>query len=247
MLRALLPTSHPVRTRIAAMSTLYLVRHGQASFGSEDYDRLSQTGVQQVEWLRDHWQTIDERLDAIYAGRLRRQRHTAEILAAPAGSAVTTLAQFDEYDADRLLRHAAESGQLQHVTTEMLMSRRFDARSFQRELEATGLAWIDGRLHAAGGESWREFRTRVGDGLRELVRREGRARRIAVCTSAGVIGAAVGEVLGLSDHETIKLSWAVHNSSVTRLHYDDRRLSLSAFNIVPHLEHPQRRALVTFR
>jgi broad specificity phosphatase PhoE len=76
---------------------------------------------------------------------------------------------------------------------------------------------------------------------------EGRARRLVVCTSAGVIGAAVAEVMNLSDHEALKISWAVHNSSITRLQYDTSRVSLTAFNAVPHLERPGHRELITFR
>ena len=33
------------------MSEIYFVRHGQASFGSEDYDRLSPLGVRQAQVL----------------------------------------------------------------------------------------------------------------------------------------------------------------------------------------------------
>ena len=42
----------------APMGTLYLVRHGQASFGTDDYDLLSELGVRQCErlgeWFREH-------------------------------------------------------------------------------------------------------------------------------------------------------------------------------------------------
>lgn len=229
------------------MSTLYLVRHGQASFGTADYDRLSTNGERQVAWLRDHWQASGETFDAIYAGSLRRQRHTAEILAQPQQLPVHEQPSFNEYDADALLRHRNRRGQLAYLTPSMLESGRLEPRAFQRELEATGLDWIAGRLDEAPTETWQSFRTRVGMGLRAIMASEGRSRRIVVCTSAGVIGAALAEVMGLPDLEALKLSWAVHNASVTRLHYDDTRVSMTAFNAVPHLEHPERRALITFR
>mgnify|MGYP003339533863 FL=1 len=73
------------------MSTLYLVRHGQASFGTPDYDRLSETGVRQVELLRQHLQALDDLPHAVYSGSLKRQRHTARILAGGDETAVATL------------------------------------------------------------------------------------------------------------------------------------------------------------
>lgn len=229
------------------MSTLFLVRHGQASFGSADYDRLSDHGEQQVAWLRDHWRASGERIDAIYAGTLRRQKHTAKIIADAQPLPVHERAEFDEYDADALLRHRATLGALEHLTPSMLAAGKLDPRAFQRELEATGRDWISGRLDAAPTETWAAFRSRVGAGLRALMASEGRSRRIVVCTSAGVIGAAVAEVMGLADIEALKLSWAVHNASITRLHYDHDRVSMTAFNAVPHLEQPDRRELITFR
>ena len=77
--------------------------------------------------------------------------------------------------------------------------------------------------------------------------REGRGRVWAVCTSAGVIGAAVAHVLGLADREALRLSWSVHNASITRLQYDGHRVSLLTFNAVPHLEQPGRLDMITYR
>jgi hypothetical protein len=34
---------------------------------------------------------------------------------------------------------------------------------------------------------------------------------------------------------------------VTRIQYDGARTSLLSFNTVPHLEHPERRSLLTYR
>ena len=37
------------------MGTLYLVRHGQASFGAADYDNLSELGHRQAVRLGEYW------------------------------------------------------------------------------------------------------------------------------------------------------------------------------------------------
>lgn len=230
------------------MSTLYLIRHGQASFGTADYDRLSAAGAQQVAHLREHLGAAGELPAPVYSGRLRRQRETARILAGEAAPAPETHADFDEYDAHSLLRlHAAQAQAQGDAPAPEPGTASVDARAFQRRLEAAGLAWVEGRFGEACPESWPAFRARVARGLEALMAREGRGRRFAVCTSAGVIGAAVGHVLGLADREALRLSWSIHNASITRLQYDGARVSLLTFNAVPHLERPGRLGLITYR
>lgn len=227
------------------MSTLYLVRHGQASFGKPDYDLLSPLGERQVGWLRDHLHGVAEAPHALYSGALRRQRDTARILAGPTGAPVVELPGLNEYSAGSLIRaHAAATGaSLPEPGSDVAI----DPRAFQRRLEEVGLLWAEGRLDAPDVESWQDFSDRVAGSIAEVMAREGRARRVVISTSAGVIGAAVGHLLGLPPREAVKLSWSVHNSSVTRIQYDGSRTSLLSFNAVPHLEHPERRAMVTYR
>ena len=58
------------------MGTLYLVRHGQASFGAADYDRLSALGHRQAVRLGEHWKERGMRFDAVITGTLRRHGQT---------------------------------------------------------------------------------------------------------------------------------------------------------------------------
>jgi broad specificity phosphatase PhoE len=250
------------------VSTIHLIRHGQASFGSADYDRLSSLGEQQVAHLRDHYTRIRQPVDAIYSGTLQRQRSTAEILACLYGSGsggdggggegggsdaesngyrIRQHSAFNEYDAEILLKaHAKLSGL--PLAALQGPNAKPDPRAFQRRLEQAGRAWITGELDTLGVEPWRRFRARVAAGLEEIMRSEGRSRHILVCSSAGTIGAAVGHVLGLDDEGSLKLSWTLFNSSITRIRYDDARRNLEVFNAVPHLEaQPDPRPLVTFR
>ncbi|MBU6376979.1 MAG: phosphoglycerate mutase family protein [Gammaproteobacteria bacterium] len=231
------------------MSTIHLIRHGQASFGTADYDRLSALGERQIQHLRDHYVRSAQAIDAIYSGTLRRQRATAEILAATpqARSEVRSQPAFDEYDADTLLRVHAEISNTPLTALQGAASMP-DPRAFQRRLEDTGRAWIAGLLDRPGVETWPQFRQRIAAGLEQLMRDQGRSRQVLVCTSAGAIGAAVGYVLGLDDEAALRLSWSVFNASVTRIRYDGRRCSLEAFNAAPHLEtQPDPRPLLTFR
>ena len=59
------------------MTTILLARHGQASFGQENYDQLSELGCQQARLLGQHYANTQRRIDAIFSGSLVRQRDSA--------------------------------------------------------------------------------------------------------------------------------------------------------------------------
>jgi broad specificity phosphatase PhoE len=60
------------------MGTLYLVRHGQASFGADDYDNLSPLGHQQSQRLGDYFRERGLQFEAVLMGSLKRHRQTFE-------------------------------------------------------------------------------------------------------------------------------------------------------------------------
>ena len=59
------------------MGSIFLIRHGQASFGADDYDVLSPVGVRQAEVLGEHLEQLGIAFDRCVSGSLRRQQHTA--------------------------------------------------------------------------------------------------------------------------------------------------------------------------
>jgi broad specificity phosphatase PhoE len=61
------------------MAIIYLIRHGQASFGAEDYDRLSELGRRQSQVLGEYFRGAGVVFDAVYSGDLLRQRETARL------------------------------------------------------------------------------------------------------------------------------------------------------------------------
>ena len=60
------------------MGVLMLVRHGQASFGSEDYDVLSSRGVRQSRKVAEALSGYGVAPTSLIHGGMRRQRETAE-------------------------------------------------------------------------------------------------------------------------------------------------------------------------
>jgi len=93
------------------MAELVLVRHGQASFGADDYDKLSELGWRQSRWLGEYFAERGAAFDLVVRGSLRRH---AETLAGISEGLGRTLggdedSRLDEYDSHALL-HAHLQG-----------------------------------------------------------------------------------------------------------------------------------------
>jgi broad specificity phosphatase PhoE len=235
------------------MSTLYLVRHGQGSFGTHDYDRLSPLGREQSKLVGEHFVATGEKIDRIYTGSLKRQRETAELLVEGLGAAgaglsdLTVEPAFDEYDGTALLSGYASSLSVEEQTRAGWPQLLTDRKKFQLFLELAARAWVDGTIATESLVPWSGFTGRISAALQRIMADEGRNKTLVITTSGGVIGAAVANVLGHSSYAGIELNWAVHNASLTRLIYSSNKVSLSMFNALPHLERLGRRELITYR
>ena len=95
------------------MGTLYLVRHGQASFGAADYDQLSDLGQRQSERLGRYWAERGLHFDAVITGTLRRHAQTWAGIARGAGLDLppTEWPGLNEYDSGAVIRAILPRGQ----------------------------------------------------------------------------------------------------------------------------------------
>ena len=236
------------------MSEIILVRHGQASFGADSYDKLSDKGVEQVKVLARHWQEVGEQFDHVYSGTLLRQKETAnELLALVKGapSASTENPSFNEYNGDPLMRvylrdHAAQEGFDVPIGWPIK-----DERLFQRIFEAACAKWIRGELtpssEEANFEYWVDFQDRVHTAVDEIMARHNEGARVLVSTSGGVIAMVLQRVLQFPDDAVITTNWMVRNSSVSRIKYGRGKVSLTQFNSLPHLERAGLKQMITYR
>jgi broad specificity phosphatase PhoE len=236
------------------MSTLYLIRHGQASFGALDYDDLSARGRHQASLLGASFLKAGMRFDACWSGTLRRQQQTAGEVGEryrEAGldmPAPTETRAFNEYDYEAVLRALVplivkEDPAFIHDVDNMLAHRR----GFQKVFGRVMARWASGRDRMDGLPTWLAFCERVNTGIREITNGGGSGRCVAVFTSGGPIAAAVGNALDLDPEKAVGLSWQVVNASVTRFKFSPGRISLDTFNEYGHLEKPGNDRLVTYR
>jgi broad specificity phosphatase PhoE len=235
------------------MSVLVLVRHAQASFFSDNYDTLSPTGEAQARQLGDYWLRQGESFDEVYVGPRWRQQQTAALVAAQFRAAgqrwpdSVILEELDEYDLHGLLGRLSPALARQDrafaalvATHQQSDGEQSRAQTFQRMFEALLIHWL--AAPEAGErsdvESWPAFRSRVRRGLARMTDQPGRGRRVVAFTSGGFIGTAVGLILGVPDRSCLELNWRLRNTSLTPLLFTPGRLTLDAFNTLPHQPDP---------
>ena len=214
------------------MGILHLVRHGQASFGADDYDRLSPTGHRQALRLGQFWRERGQSFSAVYSGTLRRHDETLagiiEGLGHPATvPAAQRLPGLNEYDSSALI-HAVHPEPLGRPDTPELYRHHF-------RLLCDALAqWMAGVISPVGMPSWDEFSRGVHAAL-EDIRRKHAGEQVLLVSSGGPISTAVGSVLGTAPEVTIALNMRIRNSAVTEMSIAPKRLMLQTFNTLPHL------------
>ncbi len=238
------------------MAELYFVRHGQASFGAENYDELSPSGRTQSRWLGEYFAQAGLRFDRIVTGTMRRHRQTAdEIVAGMGGPQADAVrdAGLNEYDFGALFAAMGEAslpvsgaaspdltahGVASHVSST-------DAKkAFYRTLKQVLQLWAEARLPGPVPETWVEFQARVRHARSNLQR--GSGKRVLVVSSGGPIAVTAQQVLQAPDATAIALNMQIRNSSVCQYVFNEAAMSLVSFNAVPHLEHAHRRELVTY-
>ncbi len=211
------------------MGTLYLVRHGQASFGADDYDQLSARGHEQAARLGEYWRERGQVFDAVITGTLRR--HTQTLAGIAEGLQTTPevlqMPGLNEYDSHALIT-AIHPQPLPRPDTPELYRHHF-------RLLCDALAqWMAGVISPQGMPSWNEFSAGVRAAL-DHVRHHHAGHNVLLVSSGGPISTAVGEVLGTAPEVTIALNMRIRNSAVTEFSVSPKRLMMQTFNTLPHL------------
>jgi len=239
------------------MSRLFVVRHGQASFMEQNYDKLSAVGETQARLLGDYWARRRVLFDRVYSGPRVRQIETARIvgeayvkLDLPWPEAVV-LDEFDEYHGesvmDAVLPQLVESDLMVRELNDAFKnsrSLREQHKTFQRLFEVIIGKWAAQEIVVDNIESWQEFSARVYGGLSKIAAADGKGQQVAVFSSGGPIGVTVQRALELAPQMSLKIAWMARNCSFTDLLYSGDRFTLSSFNAFPHLDDP---AVLTYR
>ncbi|QOL25824.1 histidine phosphatase family protein [Thalassotalea sp. LPB0316] len=227
------------------MAALYLIRHGQASFGQADYDLLSEKGQQQAFVLGQSW-SRQQVPTFCYTGSLLRHEQTKQHFYHGLNQALPhciSHSGFNEFDhQDILIKYQPKWRRFNDMTAHF---DQFDepkkalADAFEQAVER----WLSGEYDDQYKESWPSFKRRCVQALNDLIKQQNHlkqttgnaAQEIAVFTSAGPITVILSHVLGLNRAQGFALNQQLRNTSVTKLLFDEQRISVDFYNNYSHL------------
>ncbi|KIN70198.1 Phosphoglycerate mutase family protein [Sulfitobacter noctilucicola] len=215
------------------MSELLVIRHGQASFGHDDYDVLSDLGHQQAEAVGALLREMAWVPDRLVTGTLKRQRDTLTSMGFAGGG--EEHAGFNEYDFGDLLQ-ARFRGDVPDLV-------KGDRRTHFRTLRETVFEWQDASFDGAS-ETYAEFAARV-EAARAFAC-DTDAKRVLVVSSGGVIGQMTAVALGADRRHMMELNLQIKNTAMTRFVFNGARCSLNEFNATPHFMTPEGAKLLSY-
>lgn len=209
------------------MAELLVIRHGQASFGAQDYDALSDLGHQQSEVVGRYLRDMGWRPDRLITGSLRRQEDTLNAMGFDQASEMH--AGFNEYDFHDLL-HSKYGGKPPDTVMQ-------DRKTHFRTLRDTVLDWQRDAIDGVQ-ENWADFVGRVA--AAKAFAMDTDARRVLVVSSGGVIGQLVASTLQAPSAMMMELNLQIKNASLHRFVFSKGRVMLTEFNATPQFdEKPQ--------
>lgn len=220
------------------MGTLFLVRHGQASLGADDYDQLSELGQRQSRRLGEYFAAKGLRFTTVLRGSLKRHAQTwagieagmANVLSAAHPLEPLIWPGLNEYDSDALLQ-ALQPGP--HTKPDCPEARRAHFRLLRQAL----LQWAAGTLHPQGMPAYSDFVAGVCGALDHV--RQHCEGDVLLVSSGGPIATAVAHILGASPLAFVELNLRIRNTAVVEFAFNAKHHALLTFNTLPHLDAPQ--------
>ncbi len=219
------------------MPAIYLVRHGQASFGAENYDQLSRLGYRQGELLGENLARLRMVPASVVCGSMQRHGQTAEACLQamkhpPYWQEERGLDEFDHMDIIR----SHDPRLTDHKSLAEHLRRQDEPRAAFEELFQAAIAqWIRGEGDYR--ESWPGFRNRVQDAIQRLAGALSSGETLLVFSSGGPVAVAAQSLLGFPDEDWPAFSRGLVNAGVTRLVGRPGNLRLASLNEHLHLAH----------
>jgi len=215
------------------VAELLVIRHGQASFGAENYDVLSDLGHRQSAAVGAALAEAGWVPDRLITGTLRRQVDT--LCSMGFDEAPETHPGFNEYDFADLLQ-ARFKGDIPDLVNG-------NRKAHFRTLRETVFDWQDAAFDGAS-ETYAAFANRV-EAARAFAT-DTKARRVLVVSSGGVIGQMTAAALGAPNRQMMQLNLQIKNTAMTRFMFSGDAFSLSEFNATPHFMQGQGKDLLSY-
>ncbi len=237
------------------MSKIFLIRHGQASFLKEDYDNLSNKGIEQSEALGTYFLNNEIHFDKIYIGNLKRHQQTFDAYSKAFINDGIELAKpvflndLNEHQALEAFKFAYE----EFIEVNSNAKTLFEEVKIKPHLQQSNYIQIFGLffnefvsgnypLNDHPVQSWRDFRIQAKKGIATILENTNQNETIGVFTSGGTKSSIIGDSLDLREQKILELNMAIRNSSFSQLHFSNNKFNILSINEIPHLS----KELITF-
>lgn len=230
------------------MSKIFFFRHAQASFLAENYDKLSEKGIEQSKILGDYLVNGNYKFDRVYSGPLVRQKHTCSLVSESYKKAKVHFPEANILDG--LKEHTA-SDALKLITPKLLAEDKYVQNLMSKGNEDPKLFrknsillfqyfmnnWVEGKIEVPGILPWKQFRADANNALQEILSQTNQGEKIAVFTSGGTISSMIGDSLKVQDQKRVaSLNYSIRNTSMTTFMVSNSDFNLMSMNEVEHLD-----------
>ena len=233
------------------MAAIYLIRHGQASFGKENYDELSELGVEQAQHLGSKLSRRLPKFDVSIVGSMKRHKQTAmgclqEFDESTHESCLHVNSGWNEYDHSEILRVYRPEFETAASMMDFVKQQSNPKAFFEQSFNDAVNRWMSGNHDSDYSETWRQFTQRVHGALETTIEQSEGAKRIAVFTSGGPISLISQSLLGVDETKLMQLNWTLMNCGVTKIITTKSRVFLSSLNEHTHFEGESKKRLITY-
>ncbi len=239
------------------MTTILLARHGQASFGQQNYDQLSELGGLQASLLGQHYATTQRRIDAIFTGSLSRQQDSARYfweayqpsvaasLALPALDLTAPdsylIESFNEFNHKDVFIKSNPAFTSQEAIASEIAKAEVPKQRLAELFDLALQRWHEGDNDKDYLESWPQFNVRAQQALEQVRQQVSQLTHlesdstVLVFTSGGVIAAITAQLLRQGSQIAYQINRSLVNTGVTAITVRDQVPQLLSLNEYSHL------------
>ena len=217
------------------MARLYLVRHAQASFGAENYDKLSELGLKQSTYIPAHFSDDPTVSRALYRGDMLRHKETADY--SFTGMTPIIHAGLNEFDHMNVLTVYQPDINNKEKMMEIVMNQKDPKQYIEDEFRNAIVRWMTEEGTTSYNETFRDFKARITAAIQEIIStaRKEKQKEVIAVTSGGVISLYMTILMDMPLERMIEMNQHIANTSVTSLLFNDKKTTLSYYNNFSHL------------
>lgn len=227
------------------MANIYLIRHGQAQFGMEEYDALSPIGIQQAKILGKSFSERKIIPTKIISGAMKRHQQTMDFCLEQMQIEIAdkiTNDDWNEFDhRDIIAKYEPRYKDIEELKKDIFLDNS-PKKKITEVLVGAVTRWTSGQYNDYN-ESWSTFCSRVRDGLQKIENESAKEDVVFVFTSGGSISVILQKLLDLSIQKTFEMQLNISNCSITKLKTSSRGTQLLSFSDYAHFDGEHKKML----